>query len=127
MASCAAQSYRNLELIIPANCNRGVNAAIGTWVKLIAGYDVLHEHCITNFMDYSCLHLSDAYKYIIAATIMYIAINQISISDNLWLTLIAKISFGAVIYVALLVIMRDTFLLQNTQLMINKIRKKVGK
>jgi len=31
---------------IPANCNRGVKAAKGEWVKLIAGDDVLFSDCI---------------------------------------------------------------------------------
>lgn len=37
---------------IPANCNRGVKAAKGEWVKLIAGDDVLMEDCIENYIDY---------------------------------------------------------------------------
>ena len=31
---------------IPANCNRGVKAAQGEWVKLIAGDDILYNNCI---------------------------------------------------------------------------------
>jgi alpha-1,3-rhamnosyltransferase len=31
---------------IPANCNRGLNNSKGTWVKLIAGDDMLMENCI---------------------------------------------------------------------------------
>src|SRR5215213_614705 len=31
---------------IPANCNRGVRAANGEWVKIIAGDDILDEKCI---------------------------------------------------------------------------------
>ena len=30
---------------IAPNCNRGVKAAKGEWVKLIAGDDVLHQNC----------------------------------------------------------------------------------
>lgn len=33
---------------IPANCNRGVKAAQGEWVKLIAGDDILIGHCISD-------------------------------------------------------------------------------
>ncbi len=35
---------------IPANCNRGVNAAKGEWLKLIAGDDLLDTSCITSFL-----------------------------------------------------------------------------
>jgi glycosyltransferase involved in cell wall biosynthesis len=31
---------------IPANCNRGVKASNGEWVKIIAGDDILNEKCI---------------------------------------------------------------------------------
>jgi alpha-1,3-rhamnosyltransferase len=33
---------------IPANCNRGVKAAKGEWVKFIAGDDILIGNCISN-------------------------------------------------------------------------------
>jgi alpha-1,3-rhamnosyltransferase len=33
---------------IPTNCNRGVQAANGTWIKLIAGDDLLHPTCIAD-------------------------------------------------------------------------------
>ena len=36
---------------IPANCNRGVKAAKGEWVKLIAGDDILYYSCVTTFMN----------------------------------------------------------------------------
>lgn len=35
---------------IPANCNRGVKAAKGEWVKLIAGDDALIENCIETYV-----------------------------------------------------------------------------
>lgn len=35
---------------IPANCNRGVKASQGKWVKLIAGDDALKTNCITDNM-----------------------------------------------------------------------------
>lgn len=31
---------------IPANCNRGIKAAYGEWIKLIAGDDILFNHCV---------------------------------------------------------------------------------
>src|SRR3954453_22702927 len=44
---------------IPANCNRGVKAAQGEWVKIIAGDDILHPKCIelnNNFIIYNNLN-----------------------------------------------------------------------
>lgn len=38
---------------IPANCNRGVKAAKGEWVKLIAGDDILLKDCILNNLIFS--------------------------------------------------------------------------
>jgi GT2 family glycosyltransferase len=38
---------------IPANCNRGLKAAKGEWIKGIAGDDILDINCIQNFIDYS--------------------------------------------------------------------------
>jgi glycosyltransferase involved in cell wall biosynthesis len=37
---------------IPANCNRAVKASRGAWVKIIAGDDLLHEHCISLNLDF---------------------------------------------------------------------------
>ena len=37
---------------IPANCNRGVKATKGEWVKLIAGDDQLRENCIECNISY---------------------------------------------------------------------------
>jgi glycosyltransferase involved in cell wall biosynthesis len=37
---------------IPANCNRGVKAAKGEWVKIIAGDDILHQKCIESNINY---------------------------------------------------------------------------
>ncbi|WP_243348778.1 glycosyltransferase [Parabacteroides sp. FAFU027] len=37
---------------ISPNCNRGLSAAEGEWVKLIAGDDVLLDNCITDFVSY---------------------------------------------------------------------------
>tara|TARA_R110002051_G_scaffold235601_1_gene297057 strand:- start:5568 stop:7016 length:1449 start_codon:yes stop_codon:yes gene_type:complete len=68
--------------------------------------------------------LKVAYKYIIAAAIMYATVSQVSISGSLWLTLVTKILFGAAVYVTLLLIMRDTFLLKNVRFIVNKISDK---
>lgn len=38
---------------ISANCNRGVKAAKGEWVKLIAGDDILNIEAIERFIEYS--------------------------------------------------------------------------
>jgi glycosyltransferase involved in cell wall biosynthesis len=38
---------------IPANCNRGVKAANGKWIKLIAGDDILDKSCVINFLNYT--------------------------------------------------------------------------
>lgn len=36
---------------IPANCNRGVRAAQGEWVKLIAGDDLIEENMISEYIN----------------------------------------------------------------------------
>ena len=64
--------------------------------------------------------LKVAYRYIIAATIMYFAVSLISVSNSLWLTLIAKIFIGAVIYLTVLIILRDAFLISNIKLILSK-------
>lgn len=69
--------------------------------------------------------LKVAYKYIIAATVMYFSVSQVSISDSLWLTLVAKVTVGGLIYPALLFIMRDAFLLQNAGPIVNRIKMKL--
>lgn len=54
---------------IPANCNRGVRASKGEWVKLIAGDDILHNNAIENFVFFTndnidcCLVHSDYYSF----------------------------------------------------------------
>lgn len=51
------ESFVNTELItvekntgIPANCNRGVNASKGEWIKLIAGDDIMSENMISVYV-----------------------------------------------------------------------------
>ena len=36
---------------IPANCNRGIRAAQGEWIKLIAGDDLLMPNCISDYIN----------------------------------------------------------------------------
>lgn len=38
---------------IPANCNRGVKAANGQWIKIIAGDDILLPGCIQDNIDFT--------------------------------------------------------------------------
>lgn len=46
---------------IPANCNRGVKAAKGEWIKLIAGDDILLPNCIDTFVNYTRVERSSFY------------------------------------------------------------------
>lgn len=57
--------------------------------------------------------LKVAYKYIIASVLMFAAVSLLSFDGHLWLLLIAKLAVGAVVYPAALIVMRDSFLLQN--------------
>ena len=38
---------------IPANCNRGLRAVNGQWVKIISGDDILLNNCISDNLDYA--------------------------------------------------------------------------
>lgn len=38
---------------VPANCNRSLKNTMGTWIKYIAGDDILHKDCINTFIKYS--------------------------------------------------------------------------
>lgn len=38
---------------IPANCNRGVKAAGGEWIKLIAGDDILIENAVSTYIKFT--------------------------------------------------------------------------
>lgn len=38
---------------LPSNCNRGIEAATGTWIKLIAADDLLLPNCITDNMAFA--------------------------------------------------------------------------
>ncbi|WP_052252118.1 glycosyltransferase family 2 protein [Kaistella solincola] len=41
---------------ISANCNRGLQASSGDWIKFIAGDDMLRTHCIRTYIDYIAAH-----------------------------------------------------------------------
>ena len=41
----------NVNTGIPSNCNRGLQACNGEWVKLIAGDDMLTDNCIQSLVD----------------------------------------------------------------------------
>lgn len=55
---------------IPANCNRGIKAAKGEWIKVIAGDDLLLNDCIRDFFEFSKTKenlevcVSDLYEFI---------------------------------------------------------------
>ncbi len=58
--SINAKYFKRSEIItskintgIPANCNRGVNASYGEWVKLIAGDDVLTRSCVSDLLYFT--------------------------------------------------------------------------
>lgn len=71
--------------------------------------------------------LKVAYKYIIAATLMYAAVSSLSFDGHLWLLLIVKIMLGAVLYPLALIIMRDDFLLQNLRSVLRQVNAKMAK
>lgn len=55
-------NFVNSELIsvekntgIPANCNRGIKASQGEWIKLIAGDDILLKDCISTNIKYAII------------------------------------------------------------------------
>lgn len=45
---------------ISANCNRGVKASQGKWIKLIAGDDILLENCVEDYVAYIQEHPNTA-------------------------------------------------------------------
>jgi|LSQX01.1.fsa_nt_gb O-antigen/teichoic acid export membrane protein len=55
--------------------------------------------------------LKVAYKYIIAAAFMYFSVQHVYIDTSLWVTLVAKIVLGAFIYLVVVLLLRDRFLL----------------
>ena len=41
---------------IPANCNRGIKASKGSWIKFLAGDDTLKADCVSSYVDYCTLN-----------------------------------------------------------------------
>lgn len=41
---------------LPANCNRGIRASSGEWVKILAGDDLLMSNCISTYMSFVQSH-----------------------------------------------------------------------
>jgi glycosyltransferase involved in cell wall biosynthesis len=60
----------------PRNCNRGLNAATGKWVKLIAGDDVLKNDCIKQNFEHAEKSVND-----IALVVSYYS--RFKVEDNI--------------------------------------------
>lgn len=58
---------------VPANCNRGVKATIGEWVKLIAGDDILMPLCIATFLS----SIDENTKLIVSELIDFVNLNEL--------------------------------------------------
>lgn len=71
--------------------------------------------------------LKVGYKYIIAASAMFIIVSQISIIDSNWLTLLSKIFLGAFAYIFLVLVLRDRFLLDRIKPVISNITARPNK
>lgn len=53
----------NVNTGIPANCNRGVNACNGSWIKLIAGDDKLFTNCISENIQFVLNNLQISFLF----------------------------------------------------------------
>ena len=71
--------------------------------------------------------LKVAYKYIIAAVVMFIAVGSLSFESPLWLLLVAKITLGVVTYPLFLIVMRDNFFIENSKLVLIKMQSALSK
>lgn len=71
--------------------------------------------------------LKVAYKYIIAAVLMFVSVRSLSFDGHLWLLLIAKLTLGAVVYPVALILMRDAFLLQNLRAVMRQFKSRLVK
>lgn len=60
---------------IPANCNRGVKAAKGEWIKLIAGDDLLIEDCIENNLKF--VIMGSPKKFVVLSDMLVFTGNKI--------------------------------------------------
>lgn len=65
--------------------------------------------------------LKAASKYILASAIMYVTVKWLHFDIDLRLLLILKVVLGAVVYIFILLFLRDAFLTKNLFLLINKI------
>lgn len=80
------------------------------------------------FFDFGGIaQLKVAYKYIIAAAAMFVAVRMISLEASLWLVLALKIVVGVIVYFAAVLIQRDEFVLDNSKPLITKILRKLNK
>jgi|SRR5690554_2233995 len=80
------------------------------------------------FFDFGGIaQLKVAYKYIIAAAAMFVAVRMISLEASLWLVLALKIVVGVIVYFAAVLIQRDEFVLYNSKPLITKILRKLNK
>lgn len=72
---------------IPANINRGIRSAIGEWIKIIAGDDVLCNNCIMDNMNYVNLHPEISFLFSNAIKINeqgHIIKENIQVSIDIW-------------------------------------------
>lgn len=93
------ERFHNVQLItvtqntgIPANCNRGLRAVNGLWVKTISGDDILLNNCISDNLEYVQRFPTASF---IVSDIWEIDANSLLVNDkivNEGLSFIAKIS-----------------------------------
>ena len=62
-----------------------------------------------------------AYKYIIAAIIMFISVNSLYLDGPIWLNLIFQIILGILIYPIILYLLHDKFFIKNVRILFNNI------
>jgi len=68
--------------------------------------------------------LKAAYRYILSAGIMYFVVVWLKLDASLWLLFTSKIILGVVTYFLLLFLFRDIFLIQNSKLVLKKLKLK---
>lgn len=71
--------------------------------------------------------LKIAYKYIIAAAVMFIVVSQVTIAESAWLTLLIKISLGAFVYILMVLVLRDRFVLNKIKPAMSKFTTRLNK
>jgi Glycosyltransferases involved in cell wall biogenesis len=57
---------------IPANCNKGIAACEGEWIKLIAGDDILLKDCITSNLAFIQLNSSQRILFLVSDMISFL-------------------------------------------------------